>query len=716
MLCSKFSGFVGRRFNFKQVEKRSTAIKSNKITPPSQDGDCSGKRRYQAIFFAAYIFFGMLHELFHVLAAKIIVELRSSSTDVAEDKPFLSLSSSIGKFLSRAVFGRYTIVTIPSVATNADGAFMSNETAASIITHSGWIMSLLLALGMHYFYANTSKHAFSPRSAAQVAPTFILAAYVAAMESITSDLMGFVPKLVNNFLHLGSSSPSSIHLLLHCGNFGIILLNSQWINVDGGQRALSVLEKMVEVTMMRGAQSGGVVTFEPTSSGGGDWRNANPVIKGVRSRVVNAKRTVLSEGVRKKIEKDSCGLMSGGKLKGWNDAEFNATDDGSSSVAAKRLVRAFFGHTRFATSSKASMDGTHPHQWSPRHTFKCYGFQSKEGALQGEDELDVSKKDELETSLHKMIKSRVGTGMAGGVEQARNVMRVEPKGQSMGVENFVTHNGEFYVPINKASLSFFNLIFLLTSHITHLSGDFEFYKIGGKYYDCEAIQEWLVRTLHVPMPATVDSAAIAGMIDLLRVQGCFALSVRYAVCFELGGDVGPTDSSVIYPTTAQYEAIGKIFEKVLDEMVKEDRIKTMEQISSSTTRRKYLCGMIKSELLPLIKADNSVVSCLSNFVTTDEECGNFDQFVNATVDAFFDNDLLNTVRLFLKNAKGSFGLCVTTSLDAHRQVAMAAKGQTLCIAFYPRKGLICYGSEQAAVKVRSGSGQKMIVNQIAVNN
>mmetsp|Transcript_4309 Transcript_4309/g.7220 ORF Transcript_4309/g.7220 Transcript_4309/m.7220 type:complete len:1456 (-) Transcript_4309:148-4515(-) len=487
--------------------------------------------------------------------------------------------------------------------------------------------------------------------------------------------MGFVPKMVNNFLHLGSSaaaspsSASSIHLLLHCGNFGIILLNSQWINVDGGQRALSVLEKMVEVTMMRGAQSGGVVTFEPTSSGEGGGKNANPVIKGVRSRVVNAKRTVLSEGVRKKIESDNCGFMSGGKLKGWNDVEFNATQDGTSgSVAAKRLVRGFFGHTRFATSSKASMGGTHPHQWSPRHTFTCYGFQSKEGALQGEEGLDadVDKSHRVETSLHKLVEMSSFENSAG---QARNIMRVEPKGQPMGVENFVTHNG-----------------------------DFEFYKIGGKYYDCEAIQEWLVRALHVPMPATVDSAAIAGVIDLLRVQGCFALSVRYAVCFELGGDVGPADSSVVYPTTVQYEAVGKIFEKVLDKMVMENGIKTLEQISSSTKNRKNLCAMVKDELLPLIKAQTSVVSCLSYFVTTDEECGTFDQFVNATVNAFFDNDLLNTVRVFLKNAKGSFGLCVSTSLDAHRQVAMAAKGQTLCIAFYPRKGVICYGSEQAAVK------------------
>jgi hypothetical protein len=409
---------------------------SNSFTSPSQHGDRSrsSKRRHQANFFAAYILFGILHELFHVIVAKIVAAVRSSSSiKIVEDKSLLS-STSIGKFLSRAAFGRYTPITIPSTTINVDGG-MSSEMAGSIITHSGWILSLLLAFGMHYLYYarlrssasattttnnnnnNTTKPASFICLAAALAPTFILAAYIAAVESITSDLMGFVPKMAKNILLLGGGSSaatsptSSMQLLLHCGNFGIILLNSQWINVDGGQRALSVLEKMVEVTMMRGAQSGGVVTFEPTSSGGGGGgggKDANPVIRGVRSRVVNAKRTVLSEGVRKKIEKDNCGLMNGGKLKGWNDVEFNATQGGSgSSAAAKRLVRGFFGHTRFATSSKASMDGTHPHQWSPRQTLTCYGFQSKEGAFLGQ-----------------------------------NVMRVAPTGQLMGVENFVTHNGE----------------------------------------------------------------------------------------------------------------------------------------------------------------------------------------------------------------------------------------------------------------------------------
>ena len=338
-------------------------------------------------------------------------------------------------------------------------------------------MSLLLALGMHYLYCSTrlrgSSSFSSTSSATRVVPTFILAAYITAVESVTSDLMGFFPKLVKNFL-LGSvgsgiasssASTSSIELLLHCGNFGVILLNSQWINIDGGQRALSVLEKMVEVTMMRGAQSGGVVTFEPTSSSGGEKGGANPVIRGVRSRVVNAKRTVLSEGVRKKIEKDNCGLMGGRKLKGWNDVEFNATQgESSSGVAAKRLVRGFFGHTRFATSSKASMDGTHPHQWTPRHMVTCYGFQSKEGALQGELEIEVGGEHAMDSNAHSYGSRRViGTGRTSSIAGQR-MMRVGPKKQLMGMENFVTHNGEFELEDRTYCICFI-LALLLTSNM-----------------------------------------------------------------------------------------------------------------------------------------------------------------------------------------------------------------------------------------------------------
>jgi hypothetical protein len=96
-----------------------------------------------------------------------------------------------------------------------------------------------------------------------------------------------------------------------------------------------------------GAQSGGVVTYEPTSTGQAFYKSQVPIMRGKRSRVVNSKRTTLSQGVRSKIEKDNCSSL-GTNLSGWNSNEFNDPNG-----TGKRLVRGFFGHTRFATSSIA---------------------------------------------------------------------------------------------------------------------------------------------------------------------------------------------------------------------------------------------------------------------------------------------------------------------------------------------------------------------------
>ena len=254
-----------------------------------------------------------------------------------------------------------------------------------------------------------------------------------------------------------------------------------------------------------------------------------------------------------------------------------------------------------------------------------------------------------------------------------------------------------------------NPIFICCAHVSCLlhsathTGDFEFYKVNGEYHDTEAIQDWLTRTLHEPMPCTVDSAAIAGMIDLLKCQGCFALSARYALCFSrslsfnFGKDINPMDTDTTYPTIEHYDEIGKIFDKALDEYVSTNNVNTLEEISSSSEKRSNLASAMIHSLSLLI--DSSTRLAFSKFISFDIEEGGLGQFIQATVDAFFDNDLLQTVRTFLENSKGSFGLCVATSIEAHRQVCIAAKGQTNSVAFYPRKGVICYGSEQAAVKV-----------------
>ena len=47
---------------------------------------------------------------------------------------------------------------------------------------------------------------------------------------------------------------------------------------------------MIEVTMMRGAQSGGIVTFKRKVKGDGDDDTGSMTMKSIRSRVVKSKR------------------------------------------------------------------------------------------------------------------------------------------------------------------------------------------------------------------------------------------------------------------------------------------------------------------------------------------------------------------------------------------------------------------------------------------
>ncbi len=184
------------------------------------------------------------------------------------------------------------------------------------------------------------------------------------------------------------------------------------------------------------------------------------------------------------------------------------------------------------------------------------------------------------------------------------------------------------------------------------------------------------------------------------------MSVRYALCLTLTSSKVESDPTVAYPSHEDYEEIAKTFEKVLGELLdsKESNV-SLEAISSNEEKRTQFALMVSESLRGTLEAVKDALgesalamSKLSKFISSDDEDADLANFVKATIRAFFDNDLLHSTRLFLQNAKGSFGLTIASSLDAHRQTCFAARGQTMSIAFYPRKGLICYGSEQAAVK------------------
>jgi len=525
----------------------------------------------------AYILFGALHELAHVLAAHLF----SSST---QPRSIFSYDAILSVLLERRV-----VLNIKS-----------DDNEEFYIRNTGWIFSLLLALMVCHRYGKASPLG--------------MAAIVTAIEAIATDLfeLGQFLPLSTSIESTVESSVSATKCIFYCGNFGILLLNHWWwTNKRGRESALDCLEQMVYTTMMRGAQSGGVVNYTP-------YGKTPDNMKAIRTRVLNRKRTDLSKQIRQQVEKSF------------------SPDKGSDAVLLS-------GHTRFATSSKATLDGTHPHRWCDGSWKRVYSWST-------------------------------------------NCM------EKRWVENYITHNG-----------------------------DFDFYTIRGKTYDLELVQKFLSATTGTQTPAVVDSCAIAGVIDLLRTKGCFGLSARYAVCFGEFVQGGKLDLDEMghFPKYEEFESLGEIFENALDQLLpgKPDRldsinktgIQSLEEIGSSITARtnlaKQVCKDVIESHLVLIRSFAQYIDIaveINSYHLDEETLYHSDSqifaFCMMTINAFFDNDLFQSTKLFLKNAKGSFGLSTSSTLDAHRQICFAARGQTVSISFYPDKGLVCFGSEQAATK------------------
>ena len=68
------------------------------------------------------------------------------------------------------------------------------------------------------------------------------------------------------------------------------------------------------------------------------------------------------------------------------------------------------------------------------------------------------------------------------------------------------------------------------AYITH-NGDLDFFSLHGVTYPLEDVQALLAALLHAPMPASVDSACVAGLLDLLRTKGLWRASVRYGYAY-----------------------------------------------------------------------------------------------------------------------------------------------------------------------------------------
>ena len=389
----------------------------------------AGIRRDALLFY--YVVFGALHELSHVFTAAFLHVLLFGRHHLGA---FLRgfFADGFSAVLFRTIFARQSFVPL-SLPLDVDDS--SNVAVfEALIRHSGWLFSVIAAVTLlAYTHRCPGRSKLSTESIA-------IASIITAIEAVWTDLLRL--PVIPLF------GPASQHYAglttFFCGNFGLIVINSAWTSKDNGRHALDLLERMVNVTMMRGAQSGGVITYCRSKR---LPAKANPVV-GVRSRVVNKKRTDLSKLIRAKVKGD-------------------LFDSFTHSFPSDGFVPFFSGHTRFATSSKATFDGTHPQRWTPPTLRRFYNFSII-------PDRTVAVDASTSTSFSPFSKS------AADKDFPRLVR----------TETYVTHNG-----------------------------DFDFFDLNGKTYDLDVIQKWLPIATSAALPATVDSACIAGFIDLIRCQG-----------------------------------------------------------------------------------------------------------------------------------------------------------------------------------------------------
>lgn len=478
---------------------------------------------------AAYIAFGVLHELSHFLSGWFI--------GISDWKDIGNSATWCDIFLRK-----YTLH-------DSEGVTSFPIWKVYFVQHFGWISTVLLALLYRKFASREGTINDANR-------WILLAAYLTAIDALSSDLF-----LINPFRSL----PSDGTKVFFCGNFGIITLNAAWY-LDKGEKVLDVLEKMVQVTMMRGAQTGGVVTFSNEKQILNQKRSTSMI--GHRTRCVKTKRGDLSVQIRNSVQPmimpvTSIARMSIKVHNAYNKKNlWNPNDIG----------RFFAGHTRFATSSVADLAGCHPHQWSKPHLYSVYDFS--------------------DTNPH-----------------------FKPKKQN--VENFISHNG-----------------------------DFEYFNLNGQTIHGDTVIDWLEHALGTAKPAAVDSIGIAGLVDIIRCSGCFALSIRYVICLGLPSSSIDMDSDVAnYPSLHDYEALGKIFEEALDHFSRSDfSTYTLEQIRSDPTLRQNL---VKS-VIEFVLARKGCMKVFSVYVDDDglgESIPTVTHFVEKVFDAFFDNDLMQTVKV-----------------------------------------------------------------------
>jgi hypothetical protein len=227
----------------------------------------------------------------------------------------------------------------------------------------------------------------------------------------------------------------------------------------------------------------------------------------------------------------------------------------------------------------------------------------------------------------------------------------------------------------------------INHRITH-NGDFEGFRLFKRVVDYETLGLWLERVLHVANKTLGDSPKIAGMLDILICKGNWYSAVRLGYQMAIAqdfsaafGGMTPTRTAPqTAPSRSTLEHWASIFETCFVDFA---QTYSERGWSDDKLRRQQMQRRIHDNL--------SRDSCLS--MNGADRLWNF---IDETVHAFLHNNPEQASRLFLTQARGSFGL-ITLSTLTPDQVVLGCLGQPLSAGFDPEDRVSFYASEPASI-------------------
>ncbi|CAM9512529.1 unnamed protein product [Chrysoparadoxa australica] len=225
----------------------------------------------------------------------------------------------------------------------------------------------------------------------------------------------------------------------------------------------------------------------------------------------------------------------------------------------------------------------------------------------------------------------------------------------------------------------------VTIQMTH-SGDFQTIEMFGSYTTTKGLGSWLQAVLGHGHDSTGNSPKLAGVLDLLRVQGRWTASARLAYQRSIAQN---KDCASKAPPIAYFEAWGKVFEAEFSPL-----IGAIIECKSHGYKIKSSKPLVDA-VMNAVDANNGL-GLLRDLRAESWSTLELKSFVSSTVRGFLRGDLYSAMSELLTRCQGTFGIAAVSTLEAG-SVILASKGAPMSLSFDERAPLVLFGTEASAV-------------------